>query len=246
MSKVWPLAVLSLAASLIPLECHGGIKIPFKKEKPSQAFRAEFEKTWQSGVTHAVVVVDGIPASPPMTTAEAVGGGTEGVDIKDGVWKRSGGFFDRGMGDGMAIEETLRRGEVVSLPGRGCISYKEDRIEIYVRSIGRHEGGKYGGGTVGTVFKFFFPTSLETTPMPEVLAYIERYLKPMGTREQAQAGAAQLGSAETKTVRLGQTRQEVEGLLGKPAKAVDLGPKVIYVYADMKVVFANGKVADVQ
>jgi len=35
-------------------------------------------------------------------------------------------------------------------------------------------------------------------------------------------------------------------LLGKPDKIVNLGPKVTYVYKDMKVIFQDGKVADVQ
>jgi hypothetical protein len=35
-------------------------------------------------------------------------------------------------------------------------------------------------------------------------------------------------------------------ILGQPQKIVNLGPKVMYFYPDMKVIFVNGKVADVQ
>lgn len=53
-------------------------------------------------------------------------------------------------------------------------------------------------------------------------------------------------AVQTKTIALGQTRAQVEEILGKPERIVDLGAKVSYVYKDMKVVFTDGKVADVQ
>jgi len=53
-------------------------------------------------------------------------------------------------------------------------------------------------------------------------------------------------AAATKTITLGQTMDEVVGILGPPQKKVNLGTKEIYFYPDMKVVFISGKVADVQ
>ena len=53
-------------------------------------------------------------------------------------------------------------------------------------------------------------------------------------------------AAATKTITLGQTMDEVVGILGAPQKKVNLGTKEIYFYPDMKVVFISGKVADVQ
>jgi len=50
----------------------------------------------------------------------------------------------------------------------------------------------------------------------------------------------------TKTIALGQTMDEVVGILGPPQKKVNLGTKEIYFYPDMKVIFISGKVADVQ
>jgi hypothetical protein len=49
-----------------------------------------------------------------------------------------------------------------------------------------------------------------------------------------------------KTIELGQTPEQVEEILGRPQKIINLGEKVIYVYPDMKVIFLEGKVADVQ
>jgi hypothetical protein len=53
-------------------------------------------------------------------------------------------------------------------------------------------------------------------------------------------------AAQTKTVALGQTEDQVRSILGVPDKVIDLGAKKIYVYKDIKVVFTDGKVADVQ
>lgn len=49
-----------------------------------------------------------------------------------------------------------------------------------------------------------------------------------------------------KTIALGQTPDEVKRALGEPERIVDLGAKKIFVYKDMKVIFMDGKVSDVQ
>jgi hypothetical protein len=48
------------------------------------------------------------------------------------------------------------------------------------------------------------------------------------------------------TIALGQTPDQVTGLLGQPDKIVNLGAKQIYIYKDMKITFVKGKVSDVQ
>lgn len=52
--------------------------------------------------------------------------------------------------------------------------------------------------------------------------------------------------AQPKTVTLGQTKDMVVAILGQPTKAAVLGKKEIYYYPDMKVIFLNGKVSDIQ
>lgn len=56
----------------------------------------------------------------------------------------------------------------------------------------------------------------------------------------------ELKAGSTKSVEMGQSPEQVEAILGRPDKIVNLGPKKIYVYKDMKIVFADDKVADVQ
>jgi hypothetical protein len=48
------------------------------------------------------------------------------------------------------------------------------------------------------------------------------------------------------TISLGQTISQVVDAMGSPKQIVDLGPKQIYVYGNMKIIFIDGKVSDVQ
>lgn len=52
--------------------------------------------------------------------------------------------------------------------------------------------------------------------------------------------------APTQTISLGQTTDQVVGILGQPQKVIKLSSKQIYVYKDMKITFVEGKVSDVQ
>ncbi|HEV8037798.1 MAG TPA: hypothetical protein VGP62_02975, partial [Bryobacteraceae bacterium] len=47
-------------------------------------------------------------------------------------------------------------------------------------------------------------------------------------------------------VAVGQTVEQVEAGLGQPKSKSTVGPKKIYVYEGMKVIFKDGKVSDVQ
>jgi hypothetical protein len=63
---------------------------------------------------------------------------------------------------------------------------------------------------------------------------------------QGQQAAADQPAAEPANVEVGMTPAQVEAALGKPDKKVTLPSKVTYYYKDMKVIFKDGKVADVQ
>jgi hypothetical protein len=52
--------------------------------------------------------------------------------------------------------------------------------------------------------------------------------------------------APTKTIALGQTKDQVVAIFGPPQKVANLGAKEIDYYPDMKVTFVDGKVTDVQ
>ena len=57
---------------------------------------------------------------------------------------------------------------------------------------------------------------------------------------------ATASAVESKTIKLGMSPDEVKKTLGNPDKIVDLGAKQVYIYKDMKVVFQNSQVSDVQ
>lgn len=59
-------------------------------------------------------------------------------------------------------------------------------------------------------------------------------------------GGGQPQQAEPQTIQMGMTTDQVQNALGQPTKIVNLGPKQIYVYKDLKVTFFGGKVVDVQ
>lgn len=73
----------------------------------------------------------------------------------------------------------------------------------------------------------------------------DAHLTKLKASNWGQAGAAS-SEAETTTVELGQTIEEVEKILGAPQKILKAGAKVIYIYPDFKVIFENGTVADLQ
>jgi hypothetical protein len=51
---------------------------------------------------------------------------------------------------------------------------------------------------------------------------------------------------QAKTIELSQTIEQVEQILGTPQKILKAGPKVIYIYPDLKITFTDGKVTDLQ
>jgi hypothetical protein len=53
-------------------------------------------------------------------------------------------------------------------------------------------------------------------------------------------------AAPPPTVSLGQTPDQVVGILGEPLRKAKVGVKEIYSYKDLKVTFVNGKVKDIQ
>jgi len=62
----------------------------------------------------------------------------------------------------------------------------------------------------------------------------------------AQQQAADQPQAPPQAIQLGQTLDQVVGVLGQPQQIVNLGAKQIYVYKHLKVTLLNGKVSDVE
>jgi hypothetical protein len=97
------------------------------------------------------------------------------------------------------------------------------------------------GSTKQTRYRAVLGFEVPKTSMePSQVGEIEKIINPIVQLEtDAQA-------ANTKTVELGQTPDQVKTAVGAPDKVIKLGAKEVYVYKDMKVVFVDGKVSDVQ
>jgi hypothetical protein len=62
---------------------------------------------------------------------------------------------------------------------------------------------------------------------------------------QQAGGGQQQSQQQPQSIQMGMTMDQVQAAFGQPEKIVNLGPKQLYVYKDMKVTFINGRVADV-
>jgi hypothetical protein len=105
---------------------------------------------------------------------------------------------------------------------------------------------------------FQFPKGyLESAEVDQVQGFIAQVLaedsgggdQQQGGDAQAQQQAPQQNAAPAQApaeIKLGQTPDQVQASFGAPDKIVNLGPKQIYVYKDLKVTFINGKVVNVQ
>ena len=65
-------------------------------------------------------------------------------------------------------------------------------------------------------------------------------------QQQDVLGQAGQAGASAPTIQLGQSVADVVALLGNPSRIADLGQKKTYFYQDMKVIFVDGRVSDVQ
>jgi hypothetical protein len=96
-----------------------------------------------------------------------------------------------------------------------------------------------------------FPFAKGTAPGADDVAGLTAEVLKIDAPDPApdQAAATPAAAAppvETKTIAIGQTRDQVIAMFGVPSKVVQLGPKEIDFFPDMKVTFVQGKVADVK
>jgi hypothetical protein len=93
----------------------------------------------------------------------------------------------------------------------------------------------------------------QTWQPDEVMATVAQVIKPDGDsgassadQQQAAAGAPAQAAPETKTIAIGQTKDQVTQMFGPPTKVVQLGTKEIDYYPDMKVTFVKNAVTNVE
>jgi len=90
------------------------------------------------------------------------------------------------------------------------------------------------------------PIAAAVTPDANAATDISQAAQEGATGEQDVINQSGQAGGNPVTISLGQSMADVESVSGKPDKIIDLGPKKIYVYKDLKITFTDGKVSDVQ
>jgi hypothetical protein len=178
------------------------------------------------------VRIDGLRVEP-----EANGGYIQ-TTIEDGKVTKSGRGV-RGLLAGCPnpARRSLKIGERVQI---FKIEIDDDLVRFAVATVDE-EQVMLRGNTLNTRFFGAILLPFGEKAMPTVTPeQVAAALKPvLGSDEE-------MAASQTKTVSLEQTPDQVKQALGAPDKVVDLRTKVTWVYKDLKVVFVDGKVSDVQ
>lgn len=159
------------------------------------------------------------------------------VYLRDGQVEQRGGFLAS-----MQNKKTSR----VFKPGERVYVWKikvaDDHLEYYLISCDTFDAPERGSTRqvrYKTLLSFEFPKGVLDTATPDTLV---KTIHSVVMPEEAVKAAA----SAPKTVELGQTPEQVETAIGKPETVINLGTKVTWVYKNIKVIFVDGKVADVQ
>jgi len=155
--------------------------------------------------------------------------------VRDGQVAQAGGFG--AMMQGKKTSRDLKVGDKVYL---FKIEAKDDQVRYFIITCDTYDVNVHGS-TRQTRYKALLSFELgkdflETANADSVKKVVDTMIAP----------EAEVKAANTKSVELGQTPEQVEAILGRPDKTVNLGTKKFYVYKDMKIVFVDDKVADVQ
>lgn len=195
-----------------------------------------------SGITKpgTVLVVQREGIRGDLVTDES----TSSTKVKDGQVRQPGGRFGFFEKFGSAIGNNRKHASLYFKLGERVyvrqIDVEDKEIRFLVFTC-EPQQVIIEGTTHNTRFKalvwFEFPKNyLAGADFSNVKAVVESVL----------ADEKGIRSATPKSVELGQTPEQVEEILGRPEKIVKLGPKTIFVYKDLKIIFLNGKVADVE
>ena len=155
--------------------------------------------------------------------------------VRNGQVAQAGGFG--AMMQDKKTSKSLKVGDKVYV---FKIEVKDDQVRYFIITSDTYDVNVHGSSRQ-TRYKALLSFELgkdflESASVDDVKRVIDSVIIP----------EAEVKAANTKRVELGQTPQQIETILGQPDKIVNLGAKKIYVYRDMKIVFVDEKVADVQ
>ena len=197
---------------------------------------------------------DGIGAAPGSGAGKLTS--SFGSNYKDGKIRRD--RLSALVANQIAGLRNLAIGEGVYLLK---VQVKESDVVLDVQSCGACNPGSPEPNPVRATVTFPFRKGfVEDTPVDQILATIGEVFSVANTAPAAGPPAGEVTpqapappaapavppAAEPARIELGQTLEQVESILGRPEKVVDLGSKKIYLYPDLKITFVDGRVSDVQ
>jgi hypothetical protein len=126
----------------------------------------------------------------------------------------------------------LKVGDLLRLYG---IRTGDDFVELDLSTVKTFVvTGTRGPTSLQAVIRFQYDGGLASVTARQVLDDIGTWLST--------ENAVQV----SKTVQQGQTPEEVAAILGEPEKKILLGAKTVFIYKDMKLIFMNGKLVDME
>lgn len=155
--------------------------------------------------------------------------------VRDGQVAQAGGF-----GAAMQDKKTSRDLKVGDKVYLFKLEAKDDQVRYFIITCDTYDVNVHGS-TRQTRYKALLSFELgkeflQTADADAVKKAVDAVIVP----------EAEVAAASTKSVELGQSPAQVETILGRPDKIINLGAKKVYVYKDMKIVFVDEKVSDVQ
>jgi hypothetical protein len=182
--------------------------------------------------------------------------------VVDGkVQQRSSGISGlRMLGSGMKNLHILDPGDKVYITK---LEVKGDTIRMVILTCEKIDVAGEDGQrrySAGLSFRFAKDALAQSSP-DELEQVIGQVLAPstadaeIGGAQQNTAAAAPPAPAppppppppaQTTTIAIGQTTEQVIAAMGLPLQVIDLGTKKTYKYKDLKILFVNNKVTDVQ
>lgn len=195
----------------------------------------------ECAVTQGDVLALGAPPPPNATTATLVVMGSKG-----GVECRKGSAVQIALADLQAMQnymrETVDAGLADLQAHKGGLPTPPPSALAPATPAAFSVGAPPPDQTVDTQITQQFQQGTQ-----EELAMLSQPAAPPAAIPAPSAPkAVPARSGPPATVSLGQTTDQVVAAYGQPKNIVDLGPKKIYVYQDIKVTLNNGKVIDIE
>ncbi|MCE1225498.1 MAG: hypothetical protein LWW87_03310 [Geobacteraceae bacterium] len=138
----------------------------------------------------------------------------------------------------------LKPGERLYLYG---VSTGDNYLQLDLHTVTNYVvPGMRGPQALQASVRFQYDNGLTGITTQQLLDDIDAWF---ATEEDARAAAKPRQAAKaTRTIKLGQTQEQVTAAFGAPQKQILLGTKTIFLYcdADLKVIFMDGKVVDAE